>query len=457
MPKYSKWRQIRARLSAPGNPPRAGVARRTPAAALNRQSRLGSARGAALATATLVLFLGVLAHGLRRGGGYGAGQVATASAQRGEFLVVVRARGSLIAQRSVPIIAPRIHNLTIVWMAAPGSHLNAGDLVVKFDPSSAQQDLGEKMTSVQQAQATVDQAKAQATIIAEQDKLDLATDQTNVESAKLNGIKQSILGVIAGEEAQIDLQTAQEALRVEQAKINLDEKSSEAKIASAQRELQKAQFDANLDRTYLAHMQMRTPIAGVVTYMMNHSQGWMNAQPFKVGDSLWPGATIAEVPDLSTLQMEGDLEEVDRGRVRDGEPVRVHLDALPEATFTGDLDSISPLAEASMDGGFPPKQSFHAYGKLAHVDPRLRPGMNGTLDIVVQRLADAISIPSQALFTRDGRPVVYVETGGNFQPVPVKVLARNPDAVAVSGLPAGAHVALVDPTRTRATGRKAAQ
>ncbi len=414
-------------------------------------SRFGFPLAALAAVALLVAGLSVRARGVA------SGSIATAAAQKGEFLVVVRARGSLAALHSVPIVAPRIHNLTIVWLAPPGSQVNGGDVVVKFDPTTARQDLGEKMAVMQQAQATLDQARAQANITAEQDKLDVATDQTHVEAAKLNVTKQSILGEIAGEEAGIDLATAEEGLRVEQAKVNLDEKSSQAKIASAQRELAKAQFDVNLDRTYLAHMELRTPSPGVVTYMMNRSQGWMNAKPFKVGDAAWPGATIAEVPDLSTLQMEGSLEEVDRGQVSVGQAVRVHLDALPEATFRGRLASISPLAEADMDGGFPPKQAFKAYGQLARVPPSLRPGMNGTLDIVVKRLPDAISIPVQALFTRDGKAIVYVQDGGSFRPAPVKVLARNPDAVAITGIAEGTRVALADPTQGKRMQRKARQ
>lgn len=410
-----------------------------------RRMRAGWPWAAAGLVVGAVLALRLPAHG--RGGS--SGSIATAAAQRGEFLVLVRARGSLQAQRSVPIIAPHIHNLTIVWLAPPGSHLRPGDPVVRFDSSPAEQDLGEKLSTLQQAQATLAQARAQAQILAQQDQLDRATDENNVQVAKLNVVKQSILGAIAGQEAQIDLQTAQEALRVENAKINLDEKSSQAKIASAQREVAKAQFDVNLDRDYLAHMVLRTPIAGVVTYMMNRSQGWMNAKPFKVGDAVWPRATIAEVPDLDTLEMEGNLEEVDRGRVHAGQSVRVHVDALPEATFRGRLAAISPLAEADMDGGFPPKEAFKAYGQMSRVDPRLRPGMNGTLDIVVQRLPDAISIPSQALFTRQGRPVVFVQQGGQFRPVSVRVLARNPDAVAVSGVAEGARVALADPTQAK--------
>jgi multidrug efflux pump subunit AcrA (membrane-fusion protein) len=74
--------------------------------------------------------------------------------------------------------------------------------------------------------------------------------------------------------------------------------------------------------------------------------------------------------------------------------------------------------------------------------------MNGGMDIIVSRIPGAISIPSQALFTRGGKPVVYVaDSAGRYRAIEVEVQARNPDEVAVSGIPAGSSVALVDLAR----------
>ena len=47
----------------------------------------------------------------------------------------------------------------------------------------------------------------------------------------------------------------------------------------------------------------------------------MNAQPFKVGDHAVPGGVLAEIPDLSTLEMESKVDEVDRGRIAVGDTV----------------------------------------------------------------------------------------------------------------------------------------
>ena len=107
---------------------------------------------------------------------------------------------------------------------------------------------------------------------------------------------------------------------------------------------------------------------------------------------------------------------------------------------------ISPLTEQSFE--WPPTSSFRGYAHIGKPDPRLRPGMNGSMDVVVNRIPDAISIPAKAVFTRDGKPSCTWRENGRYRPMEVQVLARNPDEVAVKGIPAGAMVTLVE-ARTR--------
>jgi hypothetical protein len=73
--------------------------------------------------------------------------------------------------------------------------------------------------------------------------------------------------------------------------------------------------------------------------------------------------------------------------------------------------------------------------------------MNGGMDVIVSRVPNALSIPSKALFTRAGKPVVYLARSGHYDAAEVQVLARNPDEIAISGIAPGAMVSLVDPEK----------
>jgi multidrug efflux pump subunit AcrA (membrane-fusion protein) len=225
--------------------------------------------------------------------------------------------------------------------------------------------------------------------------------------------------------------------------VRLHEASSQSKIASLTRARDEAQSQVEITEYRLSQMELEAPLSGVIVFLENRSQGWLNAQPFKVGDQVWPGGTIAEIPDLATLEMEGKLEEIDRGKIEVDDEVRVRIDALPELSESAVLQAISPLTQQGFE--WPPTRTFRGYAPLANPDPRLRPGMNGAMDVVIDRIPDAVIVPAQAVFTRGGKPVVYVAASGAYRPVEIEVIGRNPDEFAVSGLEAGSTIALVEP------------
>ncbi|MFB3829200.1 MAG: efflux RND transporter periplasmic adaptor subunit [Bryobacteraceae bacterium] len=375
-----------------------------------------------------------------------AGALPTAKARLGDFSVIVRCRGELKARRSVQLTAPvNVPELRIVWLAPTGSSVEAGDPVIKFDTSAVKQQLQEKQAALKQAQAALDQAVAEARIAAEQNQIDLGDAQHKVEHARLEVTKGEILSALQAEENRIELGLSEKRLDIEKAKLKLAEVSTQARIASLRRARDKAKDELELTQYRLAQMELKAPSAGWVNYLSNFSQGWMNAKPFKVGDQAWPGAALAEIPDLSSLEMEGKIEEIDRGRIALGQEAQVRIDSLPEAAFPGRLTMLSPMTVMGWE--WPPTRTFRGFAKLDKVDGRLRPGMNGRMDVVVNRIPKAISIPAKALFTVDGRPTVYLAERGGYQPLGVEVLARNPDEIAVKGLKQGALVALVEPEK----------
>jgi len=369
-----------------------------------------------------------------------------APARKGDFSVIVRCRGELKARVSKQVNAPvNVPDLRIVWAAPPSSPVKAGDVVVKFDPSSANQQLQEKEAALRQAQATLDQEVAQARITGEQDKLDMSTSRYQAEKARLEASKQEIVGALQGEENKIDLALAEEDMKVKAAASHLHSASDAAKTASLTRLRDQAQYDVDLTKKRLSQMEIAAPLSGIIVYLPNYTQGWMNAKPFQVGDQVWPGASLAEIPDLNTLEMEGKIEEIDRGRIAIGDPARVRIDALPELALPAKLSALSPLTEQTFE--WPPSSSFRGFSAIQKPDPRLRPGMNGSMDLEIDKIAAAISVPSKALFTRNGKPVVFVNGKTGFRAVEVQILARNPDEIAIKGIGPGAMVALVDPEK----------
>jgi HlyD family secretion protein len=370
----------------------------------------------------------------------------SAPARKGDFSAIVRCRGELKARRSAQVTAPKnVPELRIVWIANQGAAVKEGDPVFRFDPSSAKQQLLEKEASLKQAQAALDQAIATGHVSSEQDKIDLATANYKVERAKLEASKQEIVSKLQGEESRVDLSLAQSKLEVQQASVALNVVSNEAKVAALQRARDKAKDELELTQYRLEQMEVRAPSSGVFHLLSNYSQGWMNAKPFKVGDQVWPGGALAEIPDLNTLEMEGKVEEIDRGRIAVNQEVRVRIDSLPETAFPAKLIQLSPMTVMAWE--WPPSRTFRGFAQITKPDARLRPAMNGSMDVVIDRIANAIIVPAKAVFAQNGKPIVWVVNGRTHRMTPIEVLARNPDEVAIKGIAEATHVALVEPEK----------
>jgi HlyD family secretion protein len=368
-----------------------------------------------------------------------------APAKRGEFRVLVRCRGSVRAQRSTGIYTPVVPNLRIAWIAPPGSTVAAGDVILKFDSSTAEQTLMQQQAQLKSAQASLDQAVAQSQITAQQDQSSLADSKFAVETAGYT-VQQAQLekGDLAGKEATKDLEVSQAKQKLQEATIALHEASNASHIASLTRQRDKLQADVDLSASRIAKMVLNAPGAGLLLFNMNYSGvvTTADAKPYKVGDNVGSNMVLGSIPDLTSLEMDVKLEEADRGRVTPGLDAFVVVDALPEANIPAKVSQVTALAEMSME--YPYTRSFRASAELLHPDPRLRPDMNGGLDVVVNRIPNAITIPSKAVFTHDGKPVVYLAENGAYRRAAIEIQARNPDEVAVTGIPAGASVALVD-------------
>jgi HlyD family secretion protein len=372
-------------------------------------------------------------------------ELPVAQAREGEFLAIIRCRGELRAGRSVQIYAPVVPNLRIAWMAGSGEVVAKGATVIRFDSSTIEQQLVQKQAQLAQAQASLDQEVAQVRIDSDKDQSDLTDARYSVDKSRLGTAANEFIGRLQAEEARIDLGVAEQKLKVQEANMAVHTASNASRMASLTRQRDQAKADVEVTKARMAQMEIQAPLSGVVVFVSNYNQGPLNAKPFKVGDNVYSGMNLAEIPDMSSLAMDAKVEETDRGRIGVGKDVRVRVDALPELQIPTKITQISPLAELSTD--YPPTRSFRAYAALQTPDPRLRPGMNGGMDIVIDRIPKAISVPAKAVFTRDGKPVVFVADRGTYHPVVVQLLARNPDEVAVSGIPAGSTVALTDPEK----------
>ncbi|HUB78378.1 MAG TPA: efflux RND transporter periplasmic adaptor subunit [Bryobacteraceae bacterium] len=385
-------------------------------------------------------------------------EVATAPVRRGDFVISVRTRGEIRSTRSSILKAPVAPNLRIVKLASQGSFVHRGDVVVQFDSVAQEQNVIQQTLQVQSIQGSIDQLHATQRINDDADAMNKMTAEYGVESSKLDASKADVIDAIDGEKYRIAVGVQEGSLQQVKANINAHLVGNDADSFRLNQQKDKAVRDLHTADSYLGMMQLRAPTDGVVNLMANFRAGGTFGQsppPFREGDSVWNGAEIAEIPDLSELYVDLKLDETERGKLQIGQQVRVRVDAIPDKEFIATLDFISPIAVLVFRGGPTSQKTFPARGTLKNLDKRLSPGMSASAEIIIERDPRKLLIPIRASFDKDGKPAAYLQTGSTFKLVPIEVGRRNDDEIVVTkGLKEGDIVTLESPAEAAKRARK---
>jgi multidrug efflux pump subunit AcrA (membrane-fusion protein) len=376
-------------------------------------------------------------------------QIETVEVVEGELTETVEIRGDVEAVRSITLQAPAsAGELRIVALAQNGAAVAPGDVVIRFDPTSLKRRLDESRAALREAQAEIDGARAQAQLQEEQDRTLLLKARYDVEKARLEASKQEILAPIEGEKNELRLAEAEQKLKEAEAKAEAHRVAAEAQARAREQKRKREERNAALLERQVAALTVRAPSAGSVNllpnFMARNAFGGRTPE-FRQGDRAWPGASIAELPDLSQVRLRSRIDEADRGRVEVGQTAAVRVDALPDREFAATVATISALAKPDFSS-WPVVKSFDLALDLKETDPRLRPGMSAGARVAVDTIRDVLLVPSRACFDKSGRTVVYVKRRLGFEEREI-VARRSGSQAAVRGsLRRGDRVATTDPT-----------
>ena len=169
--------------------------------------------------------------------------------------------------------------------------------------------------------------------------------------------------------------------------------SAENSLADAALAVQNAQLSLQSAQEALDSYTITSPISGTVI-----------EKNLKAGDQLNGGdsGAMAVIYDLSQLELQMDVSELDIGQIQPGQTVEITAEALPGQTFTGVVEKVS-VNGTTTDGftTYPVTILLSEYGDL-------NPGMNVSAHIIVERSENALCVPAEAV-NSDGTVLVAGE------------------------------------------------
>ena len=301
----------------------------------------------------------------------------------------VTANGYVVARTKASVSAKTAGRLTFLGVSE-GSYVHRGQVIARLDNADFQ-------AGVSQAQANI--ASADATVIeATADRDQLARD-----ARRLNDIRATNATLVS----QQDVESATSRAAQAEARLN----AARARKRSAEAGLRLA--EASNENTII-----RAPFTGTV--LRKDAEVGEVVAP-SVGGGLTRGAVVT-MADLSTLEVEVDVNEAYIGRIASNRPARITLDAYPDTTFRGVVRQVVPTADRQ-------RATVQVKVSISDHDPRILPEMGAKVDFLepdAPRTAGAatparpsIRVPSAAVRSEGGASVVWIVRNGQLVKKPV--------------------------------------
>src|SRR6266581_8303654 len=321
-------------------------------------------------------------------------EIPTATVKEVDLQLKVSTTGVLRTSQSRTVSAPAIGGgtLQIVTLARSGAQVHTGDVVLEFDPSQQQYNLGQNRSDLLQAEQEIVKAKADADVQTAEDQTALLKAKYAVRRAELEVTKNELISPIDAQKNLLALEEAKRALAQLQQDIQSHSASNQAALALTEEKRHKAQLAMEQAEQNIKNMHITSPIDGLVVIHGNRDStggffmDGMTLPDYHVGDQVNPGSSIAEVIDLSHLEISAQVGETDRVNLKPEQPVEIKIDALPGESFSGKVQTVGGATSHEFwDDNT--RRKFDVAVRLDRTDSRLRPGFAVRLSILGDHLS----------------------------------------------------------------------
>lgn len=314
-------------------------------------------------------------------------QSPTTRVRRGDVVVRSFARGELRPVRSATLTAPNLFGTVQVTKLAPlGAMAREKDLVVEFDDAELVSRLEQRELELDQVDEQIKKAQADLAIRNNQDDVELLRARYSVRRAELEVKRNELLSTIDRKKNELNLEEARRKLKQLESDIKSRREQAQAELAVLREKRNRNVLDIRREQMRLAQTKLLSPLSGLVAIKQNRSGfGGMfgTAIPdIREGDQVSPGNPVADVMDLSEMEIIARIGELDRANLVEGQDVMLRLDALPDKVFNGKIKSMSGTASSNVFSADPGKK----FDVLFSIDMRQLLSTLGADEAEIQRI-----------------------------------------------------------------------
>jgi len=353
------------------------------------------------------------------------------------------AQGELEAVKSTQIVAtaktqkPQV----ISWIAPQYSYVNKGDVIAKFDGVPFQLEVDAATYEINKLMFERQKKQRELSLSIE----DFSNEEAVVEFEFLMAQKFNIDNPMLYTKIEmIDASDNEEYLRAKSKHIKVmegyhqDKSKSEVGLLDSQSQLQQSKVDMN--NSNLSQLEVRAPHAGIVVL----KKSWDGSLP-QAGKSVFPGAKLASLPDLSRMKAKIYVPEIEAIGIKQGQIVDIELHSFPNSKFSGVISLISKTAQPKVRDN--PVKYFIVTVMLDQQDQkRLLPGQRLDATIFTNSRQNSIVVPIQTIYREEKQIWVYLKNDDEFNKKNVTLgTCSSSQCVIESGLLENDTIALIQP------------
>ncbi len=374
----------------------------------------------------------------------GVDKVETVVVGSGLFEIILHAEGELRAAQSTPIKPPpgSRHPRTIEWMVPDNSWVSKGDVVARFDASSARR--GTRDVGIELSKVDIQVMSKQRELQRQLGELGNELELVDIE--KIMADKFTIDDELAYSRHEIiDAMRDKQLLDYRSGHLEgkkgtyRDREGAEVAVLNAARATQESKYQEH--QTQLDHSEIRAPHDGFFVY----EKTWFG-QKIDVGSTVFPGNKIASIPNLEKMEAVLHVLETEAVGIVENQAAIVIIDAFPDRPLSGTISKIS--ATASPIERDSPVKYFKVTISLDKADPDwITPESQVAASIAISRIEDTIFVPNQSIFSDGSGDWVFVRRGGSLEKQEIELGLRGANrSQIISGLEKGTEIALFPPS-----------
>ena len=355
-----------------------------------------------------------------------------------DFVIQIDAFGEVEPASAVRITTPGRRPMVLSWLVPENTQVSAGDVIARFDSERIMRQKLEEEFAMRKIQQDILAGVAEQT----QEKNEINVEQTFVDAEFQFVDKFAIDDLRLYSKLEIiETMANRDFLEAKDGFLDWKESAVDEQHASEQSvlDIRKTGHATKLKQHQMAlsQLEIKAPNDGLLLYVKDR-----RGEKPAVGNTVFPGSPIAQIPDLSNLQATLYVLANEAIELASGNHVSITLDAFPDEVLSGSVMEVANFPQEIERGN--PTKYFSLTTSINEQDrDSLQPGRKLSATITVSDPAPRLAVPIQAVEYENEAAFVYLANGGDFVRHPVATGRKNLHFIEITqGLAAGDQIAL---------------